>query len=165
MSTFVIDAFEYSRLKECREGDVAVSDLARLSEELADASGALHWSLQGGADAIGHSQLRLSVSGAVNLMCQRCLAPFVFDLASESILVLAKSEVHADEIEAALEDDAVDVIVGLKALNVAELIEDEALLAIPLAPKHEICPDGVALEGVGSARKASPFAMLKGIKQ
>lgn len=165
MNAFVIDAFEYSRLKESREGDVAVSDLLRLSDELADASGSIHWSLQGGAATIGHPQLNLAVAGRVNLKCQRCLAPLAFDIGSESILVLAKDEAQADEIDGLLEDDAIDVIVGHKALNVVELIEDEALLAMPLSPKHEVCPVQVGINGLSSGDRVSPFAVLKDVKQ
>ncbi|HCE10723.1 MAG TPA: DNA-binding protein [Oxalobacteraceae bacterium] len=165
MNAFLIDAFEYSRHKEQRQGDIAVADLVRLTEELADKSGSLHWSLLGEVDSLGFSQLRLSVSGLVRLMCQRCLVPFAFEIASDSRLILAKDEANADEIDALLADDTVDVIVGSKVLNVAELIEDEALLAIPLAPKHKACPDRAAPERLQGAQKPSPFAVLKNIKQ
>ncbi len=165
MNAFVIDAFEYSRLKERREGEVAVSDLARLADELADSSGLLQWCLQGGTDAIGHPQLSLSVSGPVQLMCQRCLLPFSLNIATKSILILAKDEARADEIDALLDDDAIDVIVGSKTLNVIDLIEDEALLAIPLSPKHEVCADQVKADSEPSEKKPSPFAVLKDIKQ
>lgn len=165
MNAFVIDAFDYSRLKESREGDVAVSDLLRLSEELLDTSGSIHWSLQGGVAAIGYPQLKLAVVGKVNLQCQRCLTPLAFDIVSESILILAKDEAQADEIDALLEDDAIDVIVGHKALNMVELIEDEVLLAIPLSPKHEVCPGRVGVGGLNSVDKVSPFAVLKGVRQ
>lgn len=164
MNAFLIDAFEYSRLKEHREGDIAVLNLARFSEDLADKSGSIHWSLQGGTDTIEHPQLKLSVFGEVRLMCQRCLHPFAFDIASESVLILAKDEARADEIDALLNDDAIDVIVGSKTLNVIELIEDEALLTIPLSPKHVVCPDQATLDVLKGAKKPSPFAMLKEIK-
>lgn len=165
MNAFVIDAFEYSRLKLSREGELSVADLPRLSEELADASGLVCWALHGGVGALGHAQLKLSVSGTVHLMCQRCLTPFDFGIASESVLLLAKDDAQADEIDALLEDDAIDVIVGHKALNVMELIEDEALLAIPLSPKHAVCPDQVLRDAVSAEKKASPFAVLKDVKQ
>lgn len=165
MNAILIDAFEYSRHKEHRQGDIAVSDLGRLAEELADRSGSVHWALQGGVDTLGFSQLKLSVSGSVQLMCQRCLMPFAFEIASESVLILAKDEAKADEIDAMLADDTIDVIVGSSALNVVELIEDEALLAIPLSPKHDVCPDHAALDSLQGAKKPSPFAVLKDIKQ
>jgi uncharacterized protein len=163
MNAFVIDAFQFSRNKERREGEFAVADFARLVEELAEPSGTIRWILQGGSDTLGHPQLTLSVSATVRLMCQRCLSAFPFDVASESVLVLAKDDTVADEIEAMLADDSIDVIVGSKALNVLELIEDEVLLAIPLSPKHAVCPDqiGQDVEAAASAKRASPFEVLK----
>ena len=162
MNPFVIDAFEFCRLKERREGERPVAEFARLSEELADVSGTVRWVLQGGMHSMGHPQLALSVSGTVQLMCQRCLTPFAFDVGSESVLVVAKSEEAADEIDGVLADDSIDVIVGTKAMNVADLIEDDMLLAIPLSPKHAVCPDqvGRSIEAA-SVKRASPFAVLK----
>jgi uncharacterized protein len=165
MSAFIIDAFEFSRLKERREGEVAVASLQRLAAECVNPSTSLRWSLQGGVDGSGHPQLIMSVTGIAQLRCQRCMAPFEFDIAAESVLVLAKTEAHADEIEESLADDSIDVIVGSKALNILELIEDEALLAIPLAPKHDVCPGNAAVDGLAGAKKPSPFDVLKNIKQ
>ena len=90
-----------------------------------------------------------------------------FDIASESVLVLAKDDDAADAIEELLDDEAIDVIVGEPEFDVVYLVEDEALLALPVAPKHEVCP-GKAVEPVGSVEaveKVSPFAVLKNLKQ
>lgn len=165
MSAFVIDAFEFSRLKERREGDVSIADMARLSAESVNKSTSLHWSLQGGADTLNHPQLIMSVSGTIELMCQRCMTPLKFAIESESVLILAKNDERADEIDALLADDTIDVIVASRTLNVMELIEDEALLAIPLAPKHGVCPDHAVLDGLMGTKKPSPFDVLKGMKQ
>lgn len=165
MNAFVIDAFEFCRLKERREGTVAVADLPRLAKESADQSGAVSWSLQGGSSRQGHPQLTLVVSGAVRLMCQRCLTPFEFAIASESTLVLAPDEGSADEIDAQLADDAVEVIVGSRSFDIMQVVEDEALLTIPLSPKHEVCPDQLAASAAKDVEKTSPFAVLKNLKQ
>jgi uncharacterized protein len=165
MHAFVIDGFEFCRLKERREGEIAVSDLNRLADELVNQSGLLHWSLQGGTDQVGHPQLTLSVAGVVQLRCQRCLAPIAFTIASESVLILANDESSADEIDALLGDDTIDVIVGSKTLDIVGLIEDEALLALPLAPKHVTCPDQVALDALQNVKKDSPFTVLKNLKK
>ena len=164
MKTFVIDAFEYSRLNDFREGEIAVSDLPRLSEELADRSGILCWSLRGGADSAGRAQLKLVIAGSVGLVCQRCLTEFSFKVDSSSVLILADDDSMADEIDATLADENVEVIVGHKALNVVDLIEEEALLTLPLAPKHDVCPDQTALDALNLAKKASPFSLLKHLK-
>jgi uncharacterized protein len=166
MSDFVIDAFEFCRLKEQREGEAAVAELPRLAEESVGQFGSMRWSLQGGSDRLGHPQLNLSVLGTVQLMCQRCLTPFVFNIVSESVLVLANDEPSADAIEAQLDDDAVEVIVGSRTFNIADLIEDEVLLAIPGSPKHEVCPDKLMPDASESAeKKVSPFAVLKNLKR
>lgn len=165
MDALTIDGFAFCRRGELREGEFKVAELARLAEETTDGAGALEWSVQGGSDLHGNPKLELSVSGSVNLMCQRCLAPYAFDIDSQSTLVLAKDEQSVDALEELLDDDAVDVVAGDKAFNIAELIEDEVLLVLPVSPKHETCPDEVALKTVmKDGEKSSPFAVLKNIK-
>lgn len=165
MNAFVIDAFEFCRVNESREGEVAVADLPRLAEESVDKSGSVRWSLQGGRDMRGNPQLTLAISGDVQLICQRCLSPFAFGIESESVLVLARDEASADEMEAQLADESIEVIVGSRAFNFVDLIEDEALLAIPLSPKHEFCPSLGVPDVSKDAEKASPFAVLKNLKK
>jgi uncharacterized protein len=165
MNATLIDIFEFCRLKERRNGEFPVAELTRLSAESEDKSGTLHWSLQGGSHRSGHPQLLLTVSGAVQLICQRCLAPFSFPIDSESILVLATDEESANEIDELVDDDAIEVIVGTREFEIVRLIEDEALLAIPQAPKHAVCPGNAALDALKSAKKESPFSVLKNLKQ
>ncbi len=164
MNPLVIDSFAFCRLGEHREGVIAVADLPRLEEDTADGSGELHWVLQGGTDQLGHARLDLQVKGKVQLMCQRCLTAFAFEIDSTSSLILAKAEVEIEGIDAILEDEGVDVILGSAVMDVLELIEDEALLALPLAPKHDVCPDPEDLERLKATAKPSPFAALKNLK-
>jgi len=161
MSALLIDTFEFSRLKERREGELAVADFARLREETADATGAVQWLAQGGTHVLGYPQLHLSVKAEVKLMCQRCLTPFAFAIASQTTLVLAKDEEAADELEDKLADEDMDVIAGSKSMNLLELVEDEVLLSVPLSPKHERCPDQVGQEVGAADRRVSPFEVLK----
>ena len=163
MKPVAIDAFDFGRMKEQREGELAVAKLPRLARECVESSGTLHWTLTGGTHDSGHQQLMLRVEGAVQLVCQRCLKPFSFAIASQSVLVLVQDEAQADQVEAMLDDDSIDVIVGAKAMDVIELIEDEALLAIPQAPKHAQCVEQIAgKEDI--VVKPSPFAVLKDIR-
>jgi uncharacterized protein len=165
MNAFAIDGFDFCRRNEQREGEVAVSDLSRLAAELVNKAGVLRWSVQGGADAMGHPQLTIAVAANAQLRCQRCLAPIDFEIKSESVLVLAKDEASADEIDALLSDDTIDVIVSSKTLDVLGLIEDEALLALPLAPKHASCPDQATLDMLQNVKRESPFSVLKNLKK
>ncbi|HWZ47918.1 MAG TPA: YceD family protein [Herbaspirillum sp.] len=164
MSPFLIDAFKFSKLSERLEGETMIAEMERVAEVAQDKSGSITWVLQGGNHRLGYPQLTLQVSGAINLLCQRCLTPLSVKIDSESVLVLVKDEARADEVEAQLDDDAIDVIAVSEELNLRDLIEDETLLSLPFAPKHEICPDQTASADLAKNEKASPFAVLKNLK-
>jgi uncharacterized protein len=78
------------------------------------------------------------------------------------MLVLARDEAEADELEQRLEDDSLDVIAGSTVLDLLQLVEDEALLSLPLSPRHEVCPDDVPKVGID--KPESPFAVLRKLK-
>lgn len=164
MNSFVIDAFSFARGAERREGQIAVADMPRLLADCADSSGQINWTLVGGNHQMDVPQLALQISGQVQLMCQRCLHSFAFEVASSSVLILAKDDDQADELEAMLDDESLDVILASQTFNLFELIEDEALLALPLSPRHEVCPDASLLEKVQNDKEL-PFATLKGLQQ
>ncbi|MGO4376982.1 YceD family protein [Pseudoduganella sp. RAF53_2] len=163
MNAFEIDAFEFCRTNSTREGVTPVAEMTRLSKDCADTSGEISWKAEGGTSKQGYPQLRLTVAGKVRLVCQRCMTPFEYEMDSSTLLMLGKDDEEADEIEAIIDDESIDVIVGTRSMNLMDLIEDEALLALPQAPKHEVCPDTSLLDKAKSA-KESPFATLKGLK-
>ncbi|UUZ48083.1 YceD family protein [Massilia sp. B-10] len=160
MSAFVIDAFEFCRSNGHREGVTPVAEMSRLNKDCADHSGQIAWSVDGTTSKQGYPQMTLSVSGTVQLMCQRCLTPYEFEMDSSTVLMLGKDDEHADEIEELLDDESIDVIVGSRTCDIRDLIEDEALLALPQVPKHDVCPDNKLLD-VLKSEKPSPFAALK----
>ena len=160
MSAFVIDAFEFCRSNGHRDGVTPVAEMSRLNKECADQSGEIAWSIDGATSRHGYPQMTLSVSGTVLLMFQRCLAPFSYEIDSSTVLMLGTDDANADEIEEVIDDESIDVIVGSRTCDIRDLLEDEALLALPQAPKHEVCPDTSLLESL-KAEKPSPFAGLK----
>lgn len=164
MSAFVIDAFEFCRNNGGREGVTPVAEMKRLAADCTDTSGEIAWSLEGSmSKPHGFPQIVLSVRGPVQLQCQRCLAPFEYMIDSSTVLMLGKGDAEADEIEEIIDDESIDVIVGSQTCDIRDLIEDEALLALPQAPKHEVCPETTALDALKSG-KPSPFDVLKGLK-
>jgi len=163
MSAFVIDDFEFCWNGGHREGKTPVAEMTRLAADCADSSGIIAWSVQGGQTREGYPSLTLTVEGDVHLVCQRCLTPFSYHIDSSTMLVLGKDDAEADEIEEILDDESIDVIVGSRTCDIRDLFEDEALLALPQAPKHEVCPDTALLDAIKSD-KVSPFAALKSLK-
>jgi len=140
-----------------------VAEMSRLNKDCADHSGDIAWAVDGTTSKQGYPQITLSVSGTVQLMCQRCLTPYAFEMDAGTVLMLGKDDDQADEIEELLSDETIDVIVGSRSCDIRDLIEDEALLALPQVPKHDVCPDAKLLDVLKSV-KPSPFASLKDLK-
>jgi uncharacterized protein len=163
MNAFVIDAFEFCRSNGSREGVKPVAEMTRLTKDCADTSGTISWKVEGGTSKMGFPQMTLSVKGTVQLVCQRCLTPYAFDIDSSTLLMLGKDDEQADEIEEMVDDESIDVIVGSRSMDLMDLVEDEALLALPHTPKHDVCPDAALLDKAKSV-KLSPFDALKGLK-
>lgn len=162
MSAHVVDSFEFCRSAGHASGTTPVAEFKRLCADLADPAGELRWSFQGGLHAEGDPQLVMEVAGTVKLVCQRCMAPFDHPLESRSTLVLAADEEQADAAEERLDDDSIDVIVGSRAMDLLMLVEDEALLSLPLSPRHDVCPGPV--QEVREDKAESPFAVLGKLK-
>ena len=153
-----IDGFEFARHGRELRGDWPVADLPRLQDVVRSTSGAVAWSLKGVRDAMGRPALAVAVEGTLALTCQRCLETLEHRFRSESVLVLAHTEAEADADP--VEAEGPECIVAGPEMPVRDLVEDEVLLALPLAARHERC-DGAA--GEGRAKTNKPFAGLKGL--
>lgn len=141
------------------QGVLAVADLGRLHDLLTDSAGELQFRLEGFRGQRGESMLRVQVTGTLPLTCQRCLEgiPFAVDVDSVLEIVPENAEMSQDE----LEDDSRDFLPVAGELKVAELVEDEVLLALPFAPRHENC----GLPGDAEAgERQGPFAALGTLK-
>lgn len=142
MKNLTINAFEYALNEKKTAGKILIADSQRLSSEFIGESMMLNWVLVGDKiNQFGYPQLRLTVEGSAEVVCQRCLTPFTFGISSQSVIILAKDEENAAQIDSLLDNSSTDVVVCETTLNVIELIEDEVLLCLPLSPKHyPVCP-------------------------
>lgn len=164
MNSCLIDPFIFCRSGESLDGQTLVSEMERLVSVCADQSGELVWKISGTLDNQQKPRLLLSVAGSVNLICQRCLEPLVFKMDSATAVLVARTEEEADEMEESIADeDDVEVIVADGKVDVMDLVEDEALLALPLSPRHEVCPDSSV--GGWKEKRESPFSALKELKK
>ena len=136
-----------------------LSGLGRLHDLLASREGGISFRLEGYRGRQGESLLQLEVSGELPLACQRCLETVPFDLEIDNLLQLVPEGAELSQDE--LEDDTRDFLPVARELDVAELVEDEILLALPVAPRHEKC----GLPGAADAgERSNPFAALAGLK-
>jgi len=154
----LIDGFEFAAASGRMRGTWPVSNLPRLREELHDEAGAVEFELRGGCDAHGRPQLELRASATLQLTCRRCLAAVECVLGTEATLLLAGSqkEIDAEPIRA----EGPEWIVARKAMALRDLVEDELLLALPYAPRHENCP---AQGRDAPGTRHTPLAGLRGM--
>ena len=156
----VIDGFEFASAGATQQGVWPLSDFPRLRDMLAAGAGEVAYEISGVRDERGRPGLRLKVRGTLRLRCQRCLEPMPFEVQTDEILVLAATlaEIHAEPADA----HAPDRVVAGKEMALRDLIEDELILAVPYAPRHESCSAASAHD---DAEKVSPFAGLRGLIQ
>ncbi|MDR2678888.1 MAG: DUF177 domain-containing protein [Zoogloeaceae bacterium] len=153
----LIDARRFSRESRVLKGVFPVSDLQRLADLLAAEVGenGVVWQLSGETGEHGEPCLRLRIEGNLPLRCQRCLETVLEPVAIDRCLELVAEEAAVTQEE--LEDERVDVLPVGKMLDVAALVEDEILLALPLAPRHVDC--ALPLD-ISRADTPHPFAGL-----
>lgn len=154
----VIDGLEFARTGSKLQGAWPVAGFARLRDALRADDGILQYVLVGVPEERGRPALRLKVDGALQLVCQRCLGALEFPLRIDVSLQLAATQAEVDA--APLDPEGPEQIVAGREMPVRELVEDEVLLAIPLAPRHERCAGRRAR--VAGAEN-SPFAGLRGL--
>lgn len=170
-----IDTDEFTRGAQRIQGVVPLADLSRMADLLADTDGALVWRLAGErtrrADGGSDAHLALGLQASVRMRCVRCLEPIEIRLAEERHYRLVVSEGVAEREDPQSED--VDLLVASSRFDVLELVEDEAIMALPLAPRHADCqpPAGAGAGRGGRAdsgdaataeegEKPHPFAAL-----
>jgi len=154
----VIDGFEFASAGATQQGVWPLGDFPRLRDMLASDAGEVAYRLEGTHDAHGRPALRVRVEGSLQLRCQRCLEPLAFGVRVEDMLVLAAtlSEIHAEPADV----NSPDRVVAGREMPVRDLNEDELILAVPYAPRHETC---AALPDAHEAQGDSPFAGLRGL--
>jgi uncharacterized protein len=138
---------------------VPLADLERLAPQLAGKSG-----MATGRIAFSRAQGRITadvwLEALPEVRCQRCLGPMVLPVRSQSRVTLVASESEADSAAPELEV----VLAPDNRIRLADLVEEELLLAMPGAPLHDEagCPaaagDDAPEELKGPVQK--PFAEL-----
>ncbi len=156
----VIDGFEFATAGATQEGTLPLGSFPRLQDLLVSDVGDVRYSMHGVRDQRGRPSLELRVRATLQLRCQRCLAPLVYEVDEEALLALAGSQAEIDAEP--LDVDSPDRVVAGKEMDVRALVEDELILALPYAPRHEGCE----ARPEGSDRTASsPFAGLRSMMQ
>ncbi|MDR3353256.1 MAG: YceD family protein [Zoogloeaceae bacterium] len=156
----MIDARRFCRESRRLEGVLGLRAFPRLDDLLAHREGEVAFVLEGIPGENGEARLRLEVRGVLSLVCQRCLEAVEETLVIERLLELVE-EIDSSITPEELEDERLDFLPLTGALDLAELIEEEILLALPVAPRHAAC---AAPRPAGVVSGAHPFSVLSSLK-
>lgn len=174
---FRLDVVAFANEAAHLEGHWPLSQLDRIADSAVAQPASpeaddVQWRVRGERRAMrgGEAQtwLHLAASTQVALECQRCLKPVVVPVQIERDFLFVHGEDAAAQLDADSDDD---VLAITRALDLRELIEDELLLALPLVPRHEICPEPLVVPAPAVADPAdrgdapNPFAVLAALKR
>jgi uncharacterized protein len=171
-----LDVAAFAKAGEQMEGDWPLDALPRLAGSVVrDVDAAerdtVHWETDGeqrqrAGAATADAWLHVRAQTSVLLECQRCLKPFRAPVEVERSYQFVHGEETAAELDLESEDD---VLAMTRSLDLRELIEDELLLALPLVPRHEVCPEPLTLPADAAAEEIEPaphpFAGLAALKR
>jgi uncharacterized protein len=165
----LVDPIRYAEEGRQLEGSIELARMPRLAGMLLDSAGAVTVTLAFGLDEDGTPCLRGGYQANVSVLCQRCLQAMRLALAGEFALAMVADEQAA----ASLAERYDPLLVGDEPISLAEIIEDELILELPMVPRHELsaCPAAGAPwfagnpgESAGAVAK-NPFAALAALKQ
>lgn len=182
-----LDVARFARAGAGLEGQVPLQTMQRLCEGTCSvegaAAGVVTWAARGSLREVpaGAPELRLALQAntTVGLICQRCLQPLAVDLAIDRTFRFARDDEEAAQLDQVAEDE--DVLALGRPLDLLSLLEDELIMALPIVPRHQVCPQPLAAwrepsepgAAEGNSRPAAqdptlrphPFAVLGTLKR
>jgi uncharacterized protein len=171
------DVRAFSEAAASLEGDTELAHMARLSAECHPEGGPVapvRWHVRGelrpGGDGQPAVWLHVRAGLMLPLACQRCLGPVATPLSVDRWFRFVADEATAESQDDQSEED---VLALEPRPDLLSLIEDELLMAMPLVPMHEACPEplaGSASTNPGSAdsvaeARPNPFASLANLRR
>jgi uncharacterized protein len=158
MKLLIINNLEFAQKQQKLEDSFEVSSFKRLAETLSlrdENAGlsAVYFEITGDCKRFRQPSLHLHIKAKLPVICQRCLEDMLFDVDLSFDYLI--SNVAINELD---ENDEMDWLEANNEMNLQELIEDELLLAMPIAPTHEKNCGKLSMQ---SGEKPNPFAILK----
>jgi uncharacterized protein len=171
----LIEPEPFARARRQVSGRFSATELGRIGEALFDradrdrtgdqgTSGradAVRFTVRGFVNPRDQAVLELDLEFDLTLRCQRCLGPLRFEQSVRRGIVLAPG-LNPFELEEE-EDQTVDVVPFVARLDLKELIEEEVVLSLPLAPVHAGCQLAGSPEPARDSESTS-FSVLAKLK-
>ncbi len=172
-SPLLIDNIAFANRNERLSGNLTMADCPRLAELIASQTSeittngcatnhddVIHFVLNGETDALGRYFLHLTVNAALSTNCQRCLDLMTLDFNLHFDYMISEADLNDAAAEEVEDVDEYDLQEASQAMDLRMLIEDEIIMALPIAPMHV---HDCGRSSMQSGEKPNPFAVLKGL--
>ena len=121
-----------ARHGESLVASVATEQMPRLAEMLLERAGRADFELHFGHDDGGQACVLGRIEAKLTLLCQRCLEPMDITVERQVRLALVADDAEAAQAEAGYEP----LLVADRPISLADLLEDELILAMPNFCRH-----------------------------
>jgi len=177
----LIEPLRLAEKSSLLEGQLPLSQMKRITPLLfvgkgVEDKGELAISLQFDIDESRQANIQGRINGEITLVCQRCMQGMTYKIDSTVSLAIVRNEAQAVKLPSHYEPLILD---EESKVSLAELIEDELLLALPAVAVHDIkdCPAGDRFlpkqedtkkaenERGSGTEKPNPFAVLEQLKK
>jgi uncharacterized protein len=157
-----LDVFELARSGGRVSGIIPDGTLSRLAAAVMRTEGPLAYEVEGFVDDLRRPAARLHVRGRLAMPCDRCNGPLDSELEARSTFFFVANEAELNAVP--IDESDVDALIGSPQFDIWNLVEDEAILALPLSPRHATCRPAAGAEPSEEAPPPSPFAALEQLK-
>ena len=158
-----VDSVAFARDAGELRGMVPIADLPRLHDMVFDQSGEITCNLTGAVNQDGIASLRLGIAAELLMTCQRCLGPVKINLKSvRNFQLVPEAQELGDPAE---ESGDIERIHADAKLDVTTLVEDEAILCLPMVAAHEPGECSSPVLAGGESVGKLPFSSLATLKR
>jgi uncharacterized protein len=163
-----IEPFRFAEKGRRLEGRLPLTNMARLAPSIEASTGEVRFELEFGVDLIGSRYMKGHLHADLQMRCQRCMDNMTVTIDTELSNGLVKNKQEADNLSMDYEPMMVD---GDEPVLLADIIEDELILGLPIVAMHgedtdcstKFAGNPVVEEEI--VKKPNPFAALVDLKK
>jgi uncharacterized protein len=134
-----INVLEFAKNKQSICSALDVQNLERVKEITEGIQGALSFKLSGDINEKNRAVLKLYICGKITASCQNCLELVEITVENNIVVPVFNTEAELDDALLDKNNADCDGIVANTQLNVLDFVEDEIIMLIPVALRHENC--------------------------
>ena len=151
-----IDNVDFAKSNHKTSGNIDVATFTRASELFDELTGNINYTLTGSVNENNMPILQVTIYGKITTLCQTCLEKIEIPLDVTNSIPIFYNESDLDHALFGEDSRYDDGILADSNFDIYNFIEDEIIMLLPFAPKHDRC-----IEVKHTDETNRPFAVLK----